>query len=145
MRYYADCPRVAPPLAGLGGECNCHGCGHAPLVFDEAVERMVAFEWAATRGRNRPYMERLLRAALNEAGEEQHETFTPTHPTVLITESNEPFVAELAESIHLPVNAVIDQAEMKDGRMTMKWHVEPTLTGTPLPDDPDEHTAIGGG
>ncbi len=94
------------------------------VYHDSAMDPDVVAAWA----------HKIAVAALNEAGEEQHETFTPSHPTVLITESNVSFVAELAESIHLPVNAVIDQAEMKDGRMTVKWHVEPILTGTLLPD-----------
>ncbi len=38
--------------------------------FDAGVDRMVEVEWAATRGRNRLWMERLLRAALNEGEEE---------------------------------------------------------------------------
>ncbi len=81
MRFYVTCPRVAPPLAGLGGECNCHGCGHTPVdgvlipgTLDEAVSRMVAL-WLK---RNPPEMSKqrlwqetwygeLLRAAVGEA------------------------------------------------------------------------------
>ncbi len=36
--------------------------------FDAGVERMVEVEWAATRGRNRLWMERLLRAAIGGEG-----------------------------------------------------------------------------